>query len=103
MELFAYLVLAYIENWSCSIRREQEQIALCIIYVERIGICSPIVNEICELTSMRLSVSNTESAQGERYRSSEFVLIVLSVSCYFFKRVNIVELILSACKNKQNI
>ena len=66
MELFAYLVLAYIENWSCSIRREQEQIALCIIYVERIGCRSPVVNGISELTLARMSVSDTDSALGER-------------------------------------
>ena len=29
-------------------QREQEQIALCYIYVEKIGSCSPIVNEISD-------------------------------------------------------
>ena len=32
---------------------------------------------------LQIPVSDTDSAQGERYRSSEFVLIVLSVSYYF--------------------
>lgn len=68
------------ENWSYSRIREQELKALCYIYVERIDSCSPIVNGISELTFVPLSVSDTDSAQGQRYRSSEFVL--MSTFCF---------------------
>ena len=56
-----------------------------IYNVERIGSSSPIVNEISELTLVHLSVSNTDSAQGERYRSSEFIL--MSTFCFLLNKV----------------
>lgn len=48
-----------------------------IFYVERIGSCSPRVNRISDLTVLQIPVSDTDSAQGERYRSSDFILNVL--------------------------
>ena len=58
MELFAYLFSLF-ENWPYSRYGEQEQIALCIFYFERIGSCSPvlIINVNCLLNKSETSVS----------------------------------------------